>query len=309
MKAKRPRITIVTPSLNQGRFIEETIQSVLSQNYENLEYLVIDGGSTDDTIGILKRHNGHLQWWSEQDRGQAHAINKGFRRAAGEILGYLNSDDIYEPNALNKVANYFIENPEIDLVYGEGYLMNEDGTCKRRFPATEPRFDLWRLIHIWDFILQQATFFRRSLLDRIGFLDESLNFGMDWDFWIRAGKATKIGYLPEYLGTLREYDSAKSFAGGFNRIRELHKIVRAHSQKTWPQPSIVIYTYDWLESLVYCNLQQRFGGRLAGAAKISRKLFRRLLGRYIESKLRGGQRQGSDPVTKADNTLEKQIVP
>lgn len=292
MKANRPRITIVTPSLNQGRFIEETIHSILAQHYENLEYLVMDGGSTDDTLSILKTYNGGLQWWSEKDRGQAHAINKGFRRATGEILAYLNSDDIYEPNALSKVADYFMENPEVDLVYGEGYLMNEDGTCKRRFPATEPQFDLWRLIHIWDFILQQATFFRRSLLERIGFLDESLSFGMDWDLWIRAGKVANIGYLPEYLGTLREYDSAKSFAGGFNRIKELYKIARTHTQKVWPPPSIMIYTSDWLESLLYRNLQQRLGGRLAVMAKLSRKHLRGLLGRYIEHKLRENHRQG-----------------
>jgi len=281
----KPRITIVTPSFNQGRFIEETIQSVLRQNYENLEYLVMDGGSTDETLSILKRYEGRLQWWSEKDRGQADAINRGFRMATGEILGYINSDDIYEPGAFEKVASYFADHPDTGMVYGEGYLMAEDGSRKRRFPATESAYDLWRLIHVWDYILQQSTFIRRSLVDRLGYLDESLHYGLDWDLWIRAGKVSKVGYIPEYLGTLREYDSAKSFAGGFSRIKELYRIVRAHTGKRWPAPSIFIYASDWLEATLYRRLRSMLGGRLAGTAEHSRKLLRGFLGRYIAKTL------------------------
>lgn len=275
-----PKITIVTPSLNQGRFIEQTIQSVLGQKYENLEYLVMDGGSTDDTLRILKRYEGRLQWWSEKDRGQAHAINKGFGKATGEILGYLNSDDLYEPGALAKVARYFADHPEVDMVYGEGFLMTEDGR-KRRFPATEPDFNLQRLICIWDYILQQSTFIRRNLLDRIGYMDESLHFGLDWELWIRAGKAARVGYLAEYLGTLREYDSAKSFSGGFRRIKELYRIVHKYTGKWWPAPSFFIYSSDWLESKLYRFLRFGLRGRLARAAEPCHRLLTGLRGRYI----------------------------
>jgi glycosyltransferase involved in cell wall biosynthesis len=281
VNARRPRITIVTPTLNQGRFIEETIQSVVNQGYENLEYLVLDGGSADGTLEILKRYGDRLQWWSEKDNGQADENNMGQIKATGEILGYLNSDDLYEPGALSKVAAYFEKNPEVDMVYGEGYLINEDGSAKRRFPATEPEFDLWRLIHIWDYILQQSTFFRRRLLERIGFFNESLHYGLDWDFWIRAGKAGKVGYMAEFLGTLREYDSAKSFSGGFQRIKELYGVMHAHTGRRSPPPSIIIYGSDWIESALYRKLRWGLGGRLAGTAELSRKLLRGALGRYI----------------------------
>jgi glycosyltransferase involved in cell wall biosynthesis len=273
------------PTLNQAKYIEQAIQSILSQGYENLEYLVFDGGSTDGTVEIIRRYEDRLQWWSEKDRGQADAINKGLRRATGEIVGYLNSDDTLEPGSLNKVANYFMENPEIDLVYGEGYLMNEDGSGKHRFPATEAQFDLWRLIHVWDFILQQSTFWRRRLHDRIGYFNASLHFGLDWDYWIRAGKTGKVGYIPEYLGCLREYDSAKSFSGGFKRINELYGLTRAHTGKRWPVPSIIIYASDWLEASLYRKLRSAFGGRLRGLSETSRKLFRGLLGKYIQATL------------------------
>jgi glycosyltransferase involved in cell wall biosynthesis len=281
----KPKITIVMPTLNQAKYIEEAIQSILSQKYDNLECLVFDGGSTDGTLDILKRYENRLQWWSEKDHGQADAINKGLKRATGEIVGYLNSDDTLETGSLDKIAKYFLENPEIDLVYGEGYLMNEDGSGKHRFPATEPQFDLWRLIHLWDYILQQSTFWRRRLHDRIGYFNESLHFGLDWDYWIRAGKAVKVGYIPEYLGCLREYDAAKSFAGGFKRIKELYGVTRAHTGKRWPAPSIVIYASDWLEASLYRKLHSAFGGRLAGLADTSRKFFRGLLSQYIQRTL------------------------
>ncbi len=285
MSSPRPRITIVMPTLNQAKYIEEAIQSILSQGYGNLEFLVFDGGSTDGTLDILKRFEGRLQWRSEKDRGQSDAINKGLRKATGEIVGYLNSDDTLEPGSLDKVADYFQQNPAIDLVYGEGFLMKEDGSGKHRFPATEPYFDLWRLIHVWDYILQQSTFWRRRLVDRIGYFNESLHFGMDWDYWIRAGKAGKVGYLPEYLGCLREYETAKSFAGGFRRIKELYEVTRAHSGKRWPSPCIIIYASDWLEASLYRKLRSAFGGRLTRTAEASRKFFRGLLSQYIQKTL------------------------
>jgi glycosyltransferase involved in cell wall biosynthesis len=291
VSAGKPKITIVMPTLNQAKYIEEAIQSIISQRYENLEYLVFDGGSTDGTLDILKRYEDYLQWRSEKDRGQADAINKGLKKATGEIVGYLNSDDTLEPGALGKIANYFMDNPEIDLVYGEGYLMNEDGSGKHRFPATEPQFDLWRLIHVWDFILQQSTFWRRRLHDRIGYFNESLHFGLDWDYWIRAGKTGKVGYIPECLGCLREYEAAKSFAGGFRRIKELYGVTRAHTGKRWPPPSIIIYASDWIEVSLYRELCSAFGGRLVCLADKSRMFLRGLLGVYIQKTLRSSSGQ------------------
>lgn len=295
MTAEKPKITIVMPTLNQAKYIEEAIQSILNQEYQNLEYLVFDGGSTDGTLEILKRYEDRLQWWSEKDHGQADAINKGLRKATGEIVGYLNSDDTLEPGSLNKVAQYFIEHPDVDLVYGEGYLMNEDGSGKHRFPATESRFDLWRLIHVWDFILQQSTFWRRGLHSRIGYFNESLHYGLDWDYWIRAGKAVKVGYIPEFLGCLREYDSAKSFSGGFKRIKELYGLTRSHTGKKWPAPSIIIYASDWIEASIHRKLCAACGGRLIGLANFLRKFLRGLLSRYIQAILQKAPESGWRP--------------
>ena len=130
-----PLVTVVTPSFNQGRFIRETIESVLSQDYPNLEYMVIDGGSTDDTLSILKSYQDRFAWVSEPDRGQAHAINKGWRCAKGEILAWLNSDDIYQPGAIRTAVEYFIHNQQVGMVYGEAYHVDESGQPIDRYPT------------------------------------------------------------------------------------------------------------------------------------------------------------------------------
>ena len=242
--AKRllPKITIVTPSFNQGKFIERTIKSVLSQNYPNLEYIVVDGGSTDETLDILKKYEKHLRWISEQDTGQSEAINKGFRMATGEIVAWLNSDDTYLPNALKTVGQYFAGHPDVMMVYGEGYIIDENDNRKRRFPFTEPKFDLWKLIYYSDYILQQATFFRRSTFETIALLNEDLHYGMDWDLFIRIGKRFPVEYIPEYLACIREHGEAKTSVGGRKRFRELVGIIRNHGQLRYPQSYI---NYAW----------------------------------------------------------------
>src|SRR5438128_8552250 len=128
-----PLVSIVTPSYNQGRFIEDTIRSVLAQDYPNLEYIVVDGGSTDHTLDVLRRYEGRLRWVSEPDRGQSEAINKGFRMARGEIVSWLNSDDTYVPGAIGKAVAHLGARPEVVMVYGEGYLLDEGGRVTRRF--------------------------------------------------------------------------------------------------------------------------------------------------------------------------------
>jgi glycosyltransferase involved in cell wall biosynthesis len=137
-----PKVSIITPSFNQAGFIERTIQSVLSQDYPNIEYLVIDGGSNDETLEVLKKYEGRLQWISEKDSGQSEAINKGYRMATGEILTWLNSDDTLLPGAVSKAVAYFDEHPDVMMIYGEGYIIDENDKVKQRFPFTEPKFDL-----------------------------------------------------------------------------------------------------------------------------------------------------------------------
>lgn len=178
-------MTIVTPSYNQGEFIRATIESVLAQDYPRLEYIIMDGGSTDQTAAIVGEYAGRLTWISEKDRGQAHAINKGFAMATGEIVAWLNSDDILLPGAVARAVNAFAAAPPgVGAIYGEGYLLDREGRITRRFPATEP-FNLWKLTYLSDYILQQSVFFRRAAIEEIGWLDENLHYALDWDLLIR----------------------------------------------------------------------------------------------------------------------------
>ncbi|HWB99973.1 MAG TPA: glycosyltransferase family 2 protein [Bryobacteraceae bacterium] len=247
-----PLVTIVTPSYNQGRFIRATIESVLSQDYPHLEYLIVDGGSTDETAAIVGEYAGRLTWISEPDRGQSDAINKGFRRARGEIVAWLNSDDVILPGAVSRAVAALAAHPEAGAVYGEGYRMDETGRVTGRFPATEP-FNLWKLVYLSDYILQQTVFFRRRVVEEVGYLDESLHYGMDWDLLIRIGKRHPLVYIPEYLGCLREYETAKTFSGGAARVRELRAILQRHTGLRYPPGYITYglgsYQREWMNRL------------------------------------------------------------
>jgi glycosyltransferase involved in cell wall biosynthesis len=245
---QHPLVTIVTPSFNQGRFIRQTIESVLTQDYRNIEYIIMDGGSTDETASVAAEYSDRLRFISEPDRGQSHAINKGFRMARGEVVSWLNSDDIILPGAVAHAVNAFEHDPTLGAVYGEGYLIDYDGAVTSRFPATEP-FNLWKLIYLSDYILQQTAYFRRNILDDVGFLNEELHWGLDWDLLIRIGKRHWIGYIPEYMGSLREYDAAKTFSGGRRRFRELAAIMRAHGHMRYP-PGYVTYGLETYQRIL-----------------------------------------------------------
>lgn len=226
-----PLVTVVTPSLNQSEFIRATIESVLAQDYPRLEYIVIDGGSTDATPAIVREYSSRLTFPSEPDRGQSHAVNKGFRLAKGSVLAWLNSDDLYLPGAISAAVKGLDAHPDAAAVYGEGYLIDRAGNRKCRFPATAP-FHLWTLIHLSDYILQQTVFFRRRIIEEIGYLDEDLHYAMDWDLLIRIGKRYPLQYLDQYLACLREYPEAKSFRGGRARIAEIGRVMRRHAGRT-----------------------------------------------------------------------------
>jgi len=240
-----PPVTIVTPSYNQGKFIRATIESVLAQDYLAIEYIIMDGGSTDETAAIAHEYSGRLTFISERDRGQSHAINKGFQMAHGEIVSWLNSDDIMLPGAVRHAVRALTQNPRLGAVYGEGYTIDQDGDVIGRFGASEP-FNLWKLIYVSDYILQQTVYFRRSVFDDIGFVDEQLHWGMDWELLMRIGKKYPMALVPEYMGSLREYDAAKTFSGGFRRIRELVGIMRRHGQLRYP-PGMFAYGLDTLQ--------------------------------------------------------------
>lgn len=205
---KQPLVSVVTPSFNKGSYIEETILSIQNQGYPNIEHIIIDGGSTDETLAILKKYEGRISWISEPDRGQSDAINKGWKKARGEIIAYLNADDTYPPDVVETAVNYLNEHPEIDLVYGDGILTDEKGNMLSTYHAGE--YLLRELIYCRDNILQPALFLRRDVYEKIGGIDESLHLAMDLDYWIRAGLHFRIGYLPRVLATAKIYGDTKS---------------------------------------------------------------------------------------------------
>ena len=247
-----PLVTIVTPSFNQGHFITATIESVLSQDYPRIEYIIMDGGSTDSTAEAVRPYLDRLTFISEKDRGQTHAINKGLHMAKGEVVAYLNSDDTLLPGAVTRAVAALGSHPEVGAIYGDGFQIDYHGNVKQQFPFTEP-FNLWKLTFVLDYILQQSVFFRRACLEEIGWFNEDLHFGMDWDILVRLGKRYGLAYVPETLGCLREYEEAKSFAGGARRFDELSRLLRAQTGVRYP-PGWWFYgldTYDkiWSERM------------------------------------------------------------
>lgn len=249
-----PLVTIVTPSFNQGRFIRATIESVLNQDYPRIEYIVMDGGSTDDTAAVVAEYADRLTYVSEADRGQAHAINKGFRMARGEVVSWINSDDIIYPGAVSLAVAELARSTELGAVYGDGDLMDESGTVTGPFSASEP-FNLWKLIHLWDYVLQQSVYFRRSALVEIGYLDESLDWALDWDLLIRIGSRWGLGHIPRPMGALREYGAAKTFSGGHRRFRELVAVMRRYGHHRYP-PGYFLYGYDTYRSIALRALRR-----------------------------------------------------
>jgi Glycosyl transferase family 2 len=205
-----PRISIVTPSYNHGPFVKQTIDSVLDQNYPNLGYFVQDGASTDNTIEILKSYGDRLGWKSEPDGGQGCAINLGFRRVAGDIMGYLNSDDMLLPGSLNYIAQVFQQDPTLDIVYGHRLCVNQEGReiAVWLLPQHNHEAIKWA-----DFIPQETMFWRRRVWDAIGPFDETFHYALDWEFILRAqAKGFKFKRVPRFLACFRVYANQKTTA-------------------------------------------------------------------------------------------------
>jgi len=206
------RVSIVTPSYQQAPFLEATIRSVLEQDYPDLEYWVMDGGSTDGSLEIIQRYAPRLAGWvSEKDRGQTDAINKGFARAQGEILAWLNSDDTYEPGAVRQAVEYMQSHPEVGLVYGDANFINAQGAAMGRFPAAQT--DYRRLRQGYVHVPQQAAFFRADLWRKVGPLDPNFYFAMDYDLWVRLARLAPVAYLPgKVWANFRLHGEAKTIA-------------------------------------------------------------------------------------------------
>ena len=204
-----PRISVVTPSYNQGEFIEETIRSVLLQGYPNLEYIIIDGGSTDNSVEIIKKYEQYLAYWvSERDRGQSHALNKGFRRATGQFIGWQNSDDYYHPEIFTHVAKISVLQPNIDVVYGKIYYADDETKTISPYPVSEVTLES---MIPYPSVCNQSVFFRDRVFNENNFIDESFQHCMDQEFIIRLLiKGYKFQSEYKIVGYYRLHNNAKS---------------------------------------------------------------------------------------------------
>lgn len=254
--AALPAIAIVTPSFNQGGFLKATVESVLGQRYPRLRYLVRDGRSTDATLSVLANLEG-LAWISEPDKGQADAINKAFARIEGDIMGWINSDDVLLPGALAHVARAFAENPQIDIVYGDRIVIDERGREVGRWvlPAHDPQALLFS-----DYIPQETMFWRSSVWRAVGPLDISLDYAMDWDFALRAQRAGfRFRHLPRFLGGFRVHRAQKTTSGASALEQEMDRVRRKHLGRSPSQAEISRGVRRYLLRQILCDWRRRLG--------------------------------------------------
>ena len=268
-----PKITIVTPSYNQGHYLEDTIISVLGQGYPNLEYIIMDGGSTDNSVEIIKKYEASLAYWqSEKDGGQAEAINQGFRRARGDIVGWLNSDDMYLPGTLGFIAQMLStgsgSDNDLKLLFGNCIHLREyqnvaKGSNVKKLQET---LDL----ELFDYIIQPSCFWTKQVNDKTGPLNEDLHYAFDWDWFIRAGRAgVEMMAVDRFLSVYRVYETRKTGSGGEKRLQELAEVYKSY------QPPEVAECYlrmkrdkkiDFIQNLVH-------GLRLSGVINPFRVIY------------------------------------
>jgi len=244
------RFSIVTPSFNQGRFVERTIQSVLDQKISDLEYVIIDGGSNDETLDILRRYEGRLTWISEKDRGQADAVNKGLSITKGEIIGWLNSDDIYYTGALSTVLSFFKKYPEIAVLYGDAdHIDVEDRVIE---PYWTEDWDYERLKEIC-YICQPAVFFRRRIIEKAGLLDTRLQYCLDYEYWLRLGAITPFTRISKRLAGSRMYPENKTLGSHIAVHREINDMFQERWKAVAPK---------WIFAYAHAVVEQKGYNRL-----------------------------------------------
>jgi glycosyltransferase involved in cell wall biosynthesis len=235
---KRGRFSVVVPSFQQGEFLERTVRSILDQHDADVEIIVQDGGSTDQSVEILKRYADRVRWESKTDGGQTAAINEGLRKATGEFLCYLNSDDVLSPGALRRVRDCFAAHPTTQVVYGLADFIDEQDQVIAPFPTRD--WDYSQLLQT-NYICQTACFWRQAVVERFGLFDEGLHFTMDYEYWLRVGGSVPFHFLQEKLAAARCHMGAKTFDQAAASHRETISVLRRYHSGRIPPRWITAY--------------------------------------------------------------------
>jgi glycosyltransferase involved in cell wall biosynthesis len=260
----RPLVSIVTPSLNQGRYLEQAIRSVLEQDYPHIEHIVIDGGSSDETLEILRRHP-QLRWISEPDGGQAAALNRGFRLAQGEIFGWINADDYYLPGAITAAVEPLVATG-CGLVHGAWRQVDENGLTIRDVAAV--RFDFKRELEAANAVVQPGTLFTRAAFESVGGLDETYRYALDYELWLKLGRRVEVRHVENVLAAYRYHPTSKTVAESAGFIAETWRASRSHGARL-RSPIFVDYYLPHSHPLLYRaivgwrTLARRYFPRLA----------------------------------------------
>jgi glycosyltransferase involved in cell wall biosynthesis len=274
----QPLVTIVTPSFNQGEFIADAIDSVLAQDYPAIEYLVLDGGSTDSSLDVLRGYGDRVRWTSEPDAGQSDAIHRGFLAGSGEYIAWLNSDDRYVPGAISAAVRELSVDPTAGLLYGQGEFIDRAGAVIGPCAHIEP-WNLDRLVRTTNFLLQPATLFRREAYLAIGGLDLALHYVMDYDLWIRLGSRYPVRYLPRVLAQARVYGETKTETGGLPRLEEMERMIRRNGGRGLPKHFRPAMLRELRPALAVAVRERHFGRAAQLSVRICQYAARARMGR------------------------------
>ncbi len=261
IKGSSPKISIIIPSFNAVDYIERSIRSIIEQSYPNLEIFIKDGASRDGTVGIIKHYADKypeiIKWQSSKDRGQADAINTGMKKSTGEILSYLNADDVFKPKTLQIVGNYFLSHPDTAWICGKGDIIDEDEKLVRGWITAYKNFWLknysFNTLLIINYISQMGVFFRKKAFSKIGPFDAKQYYCLDYDYWLRLGREFKPGIIDEYLGSFRIVPSAKSSTGFIKQFKDEYNIAKKYTKS----PMILFFhkVHSRLIILIYSLLR------------------------------------------------------
>lgn len=239
------KVSIVTPSFNQGKFIEETILSVLNQSYKNIQYIIVDGGSTDNTMEIIDKYRDRIDIIiHEKDKGQSDAINKGFKLADGELIGWINSDDILYPECVERIVELYENNPEGVIFYNSnGRMINEIGNILRDYSTKIPNRE--HLIRNKYSLIQQGSFYRRDIVEKVNYLDENIHYCMDLDLWLKLSQYGEIHYLNHSpLAAFRVWEATKTTTGARKFLKDIRRVLFKNGASVYDNTIRTTYWYS-----------------------------------------------------------------